>query len=73
MILSRSPASELRAVIDAWGDPDIHAPLDPLDVLAQRIAAGERLRHRSRYDELAVLPPLPRQLYEPWPDGPRVP
>ena len=58
------PAGELRAVIDAWDDPDIHAPLDRLDVLAKRIVAGERLRHRGRYDELAVLlPPLLRQLY----------
>lgn len=58
------PAHELRAVIDAWDDPDIRSPLDELDVLGQRITAGERLRHRGRYDELAVsLPPLLRQLY----------
>ena len=58
------PVGELRAVIDAWDDPDIRAPLDGLDVLAQRVAAGERLRHRGRYDELdSVLPPLLRQLY----------
>jgi len=58
------PVGELRAVIDAWDDPDIRAPLDGLDVLAQRVAAGERLRHRGRYDELdSVLPPLLCQLY----------
>lgn len=58
------PAGELRAVIDGWDDPDIRGPLDGLDVLARRIAAGERLRHRGRYDELAAaLPPLLRQLY----------
>lgn len=58
------PASELRVVIDAWDDPDVAGPLDGLDVLAQRITTGERLRHRGRYDELAaMLPPLLRQLY----------
>ncbi len=48
-------AAELRAAIDAWDDPDVHAPLHRLDVLTQRLAAGERLRHRGRY--LATMLP----------------